>query len=128
MKREDIYWRWVAADAVARGLLPKMQTDVSLTSKSRKIIIDCKYTPEATQCHYEAETLRSSHLYQIHAYLTNLPECELTDGCEAMLLYPTVESPIRADYFDKGHKISIRSINLNQPWQAIHQDPLELVS
>jgi 5-methylcytosine-specific restriction enzyme subunit McrC len=128
VKREDIYWRWVAADEVAAGLLPKMQTDVSLTSKSRKIIIDCKFTPEATQCHYEAETLRSSHLYQIHAYLSNLPDGELSDCCEAMLLYPTLESPIQANYMDKGHKISIRSINLNQPWQAIHQDLLDLVS
>jgi len=30
VKREDIYWRWIAADQVAAGLLPKMQTDISL--------------------------------------------------------------------------------------------------
>ena len=67
-EREDIYWRWIAADQVAAGLLPKMQTDISLTSETRKIIIDCKFTPEALQKHYEAETLRSAHLYQINAY------------------------------------------------------------
>ena len=37
VKREDIYWRWIPADQAAGGLLPKMQTDVSLTSATRKI-------------------------------------------------------------------------------------------
>ncbi len=130
VKREDIYWRWIAADQVSAGLLPKMQTDISLTSNlnNRKIIIDCKFTPEATQHHYEAETLRSNHLFQINAYLDNLPEEKRTDTCEAMLLYPTVDSPLSASYADRGRKISIRTINLNQPWQSIHQDLLALVA
>ena len=45
-----------------------------------------------------------------------------------MLLYPTVDSPLSADFTHKGHKISIRTINLNQPWQSIHQDLLALVA
>ncbi len=126
VKREDIYWRWIAADQVAAGLLPKMQTDVSLMSATRKIIIDCKFTPEATQRHYEAETLRSAHLYQLSAYMNNL-EGKWADTCEMMLLYPTVDSPISGDFKHRGHKISIRTINLNQPWQQIHQDLLALV-
>lgn len=32
VRRENIYWRWSAADQVAAQLLPKMQTDISLTS------------------------------------------------------------------------------------------------
>ena len=128
VKREDIYWRWIAADQVAAGLLPKMQTDISLTSGTRKIIIDCKFTPEATQQHYEAETLRSVHLYQINAYMDNLPEDKLTDTCQMMLLYPTMETPLSATFTHKGHTISIRTINLNQPWQSIHQDLLALVA
>jgi len=129
VKREDIYWwRWTPVDQHAAGLLPKMQTDVSLTSDTRKIIIDCKFTPEATQTHYDAETLRSSHLYQIYAYLDNLPEGKLADTCEVMLLYPTVEKPLSASYTNKGRKISIRTINLNQPWQSIDHDLLVLVA
>ena len=104
VKREDIYWRWIAGDHVAQGLLPKMQTDISLTSETRKIIIDCKFTPEATQHHHEAEKLRSSHLYQIHAYLNNLPEGKLTDTCQMMLLYPTRRFADVATYFDKGRQ------------------------
>jgi 5-methylcytosine-specific restriction enzyme subunit McrC len=128
VKREDIYWRWIAVDQVAAGLLPKMQTDISLSSPSRKIIIDCKFTPEATKRHYEAEKLRSSHLYQIHAYLGNLPDDALTETCEIMLLYPTADSPVSASYTDKGRKISVRTIHLNQPWPSIHEDLLALVA
>jgi 5-methylcytosine-specific restriction enzyme subunit McrC len=129
VKREDIYWSWIAADQVAAGLLPKMQTDISLTLETRKIIIDCKFTPEATQSHYEAVTLRSSHLFQIHAYLNNLPEGKLTDTCEVMLLYPAVGLSLSASYSDlKGRKISIRTINLNQSWQGIEADLLALVA
>jgi 5-methylcytosine-specific restriction enzyme subunit McrC len=105
-----------------------MQTDIGLTSDTRKIIIDCKFTPEATQKHYEAETLRSAHLYQINAYMDNLPEDELTGTCQMMLLYPTTDSPLSATFAHKGHKISIRTINLNQSWQSIHQDLLALVA
>ena len=127
VKREDIYWRWIAADQVAAGLLPKMQTDISLSSATRKIIIDCKFTPEATKHHYEAEKLRSTHLFQINAYLTNLSEGKLTETCEMMLLYPTFDSPLCVDFMDKQHKIRIRTINLNQDWQRIHTDLLALV-
>ena len=126
VKREDIYWRWIAADQVAAGLLPKMQTDISLTSDARKIIIDCKYTPEATKQHYEALKLRRNDLFQINAYMDNL-QGEWADNCEMMLLYPTVDSPLSANYTHKNHKIHIRTVNLNQPWQQIHGDLLTLV-
>jgi len=127
VRREDIGWQWSPADGFAEGLLPKMQTDISLTSDARKIIIDCKFTPEATQQHYEAERLRSAHLYQINAYMDNL-KGQWADTCEMMLLYPTVDSPLSATFTHKGHKISIRTINLDQAWQSIHEDLLALVA
>jgi 5-methylcytosine-specific restriction enzyme subunit McrC len=128
VKREDIYWRWIAGDQVAAGLLPKMQTDISLTSSRRKIIIDCKYTPEAIKPHFGAEKLRASHLFQIHAYMDNLPQDSLSDTCEMMLLYPTTDTPLSATYMHKAHTIYIRSIDLNQPWESIHKDLLGLVA
>lgn len=127
VKPEDIRWRWIPSDDFSKGLLPRMRTDISLTSDRRKIIIDCKFTPKATQHHFEAEKLRSEHLYQINAYMDNL-EGEWAETCEMMLLYPTVDTPLTADYAHKGHRIRIRTINLNQPWQSIHQDLLALVA
>jgi 5-methylcytosine-specific restriction enzyme subunit McrC len=127
VKRENIAWQWEAADADSHSLLPKMQTDISLTSPARRIIIDCKFTPEATQSRYESEKLRSSHLYQINSYMTNLMG-DLADRCEMILLYPTVESTISATFSHNARKIGIRTINLDQPWQQIHDDLLAIVA
>ena len=124
--REDIRWKLIARDPSDAKLLPKMQTDISLEAKGRKIIIDCKYTPKATQTHYESEKLRSEHLYQLHAYLSNLPDQE--SRCEGTLLYPEVDKPLAAEFTGNGRKISIRTINLHQPWTAIHDDLLRLVA
>jgi 5-methylcytosine-specific restriction enzyme subunit McrC len=127
VRREDIRWRtWTPEDEVSAGLLPKMQTDISLMAPDRKIIIDCKYTPEATQHHFSAETLRSAHLYQLNAYLSNLPQEQAT--CEGMLLYPTVDEAVSATFTNDKHRIRIRTINLNQPWQGIHEHLLALVN
>jgi 5-methylcytosine-specific restriction enzyme subunit McrC len=127
VRSEQLNWRWKADSEGSEKLLPRMLTDISLNSGTRKIIIDCKFTPEATQQHYEAETLRSAHLYQINAYMDNL-EGECADACEMMLLYPTVDLPLSATFTHKGHTISIRTINLDQPWKNIHQDLLALVA
>jgi 5-methylcytosine-specific restriction enzyme subunit McrC len=128
VKREDIRWQWVPADDAARRLLPKMQTDVNLTSSHPKIIIECKYSPEAVKMHYDAEKLRAAHLYQVHAYLNNLSTEALANSCEVMLLYPGVGVSLAASYTDKGRRVSIRTIDLNQPWQRIHEDLLALVA
>jgi 5-methylcytosine-specific restriction enzyme subunit McrC len=127
VKREEIRWQWLPADDSARALLPRMLTDISLTSSSRKLIIDCKFTPKATQRNFEAEKLRSEHLYQIYAYMENL-RGECSDNCEMMLLYPTVATSLSVDFSHHAHKIRIRTINLNQTWQGIHQDLLSLVA
>lgn len=127
VKREEIRWQWIAADETARGLLPRMITDISLTLPTRKIIIDCKFTPKATQQNFEAQKLRSEHLYQINAYMHNL-KGESAENCEMMLLYPTVATNLSVNYVHQGHKIGVRTINLNQPWQGIHMDLLALVA
>ena len=103
-----------------------MQTDISLEAEGRKIIIDCKYTAEATKMHHESQKLRSEHLFQLHAYLSNLPDQE--SRCEGMLLYPEVDKPLAAVYTGNGRTISIRTINLHQPWTEIHNDLLRLVA
>ncbi|HEX7860259.1 MAG TPA: 5-methylcytosine-specific restriction endonuclease system specificity protein McrC [Verrucomicrobiae bacterium] len=123
---ETLQWRWDPVDQVSEGLLPKMVTDISLTSRTRKIVIDCKFTPEATQRHYEAEKLRSAHLYQINAYMDNL-KGDAANACEMMLLYPMMDAPLAANFTHKGHKIGIRTINLDQPWNLIHRDLLALI-
>ena len=128
VEREDIKWRWVPDDQVAKEFLPEMQTDISLSSATRRMIIDCKFTAGLHQNRFKKLTLHSKHLYQIFAYYNNLLEGKLNETCEMMLLYPTVDKSLSVTYTDRGHKISIRTINLNQHWQNIRNDLLDLVA
>ena len=127
--RENISWDTGEMDEHSNKLLPRMQTDISLSSNDRKIIIDTKYYTNALQMHYDKESIRSSNLYQIYAYLTNVkPEYSGQPKSEGILLYPTVTKELDSETYIKGHKISFKTINLNQDWQGIHQDLLNVLN
>jgi 5-methylcytosine-specific restriction enzyme subunit McrC len=122
---------WVAEELSpgAKGVLPILRTDVSLTSGNRKIVIEVKYVPGALQSgHYNKKTLRSSHLYQLVSYLSNMRLCEPI-APEGILLYPAVdEGTAEYRYTILGHRVTVRNLNLNRPWKEIHDDMLKMVA
>ncbi|MFO7891762.1 MAG: restriction endonuclease, partial [bacterium] len=73
-----------------------METDISLRSSTRKIIIDTKYYKEALKGNFNTEKVLSGHLYQLFSYIENQkkPDDPLTQNCEGILLYPTVKRSI----------------------------------
>jgi 5-methylcytosine-specific restriction enzyme subunit McrC len=109
--------------------LPLMKTDISITSKDRKIIIDAKYYKECLQEHYNKETIRSSNLYQLFTYVKN---AEAQGGsarnCEGILIYPTVQKEADLNYMMESHKISIKTLNLNQNWKRISDDLMRIIN
>lgn len=83
-----------------------MQTDISLESENRKIIIDTKYYHEALNEYYEKEKIRSINMYQIFAYLKNLESTkEINRYCEGILLYPTVTKDLDINITTHGHLV-----------------------
>jgi len=129
VRRENIPWDAISADQYAMTLLPKMETDISLISPSRKLVIDTKYYRESLQTHFEKKTIKSSNLYQLLAYLKNLePRGEENIHSEGVLLYPTVNQRLDLEYFMQGHRVMIRTIDLNQKWKAIHEDLLAIIN
>ena len=128
VKRETIPWLAIPLDDVSAEFLPKMQTDVSLISEGRHIVIDTKFYQEAFQQHYGKQTIRSGHLYQLSGYLSNLAGTdEKGVGFEGVLLYPTVNEEIHLAYELQGNKVTVSTIDLNQEWQQIHQNLLNLL-
>lgn len=126
---ERIYWDATSADELSERALPSMLTDVSLTSDDRKIVIDTKYYKAALQKYYDKESIQSANLYQMFSYVMNLESRGGTDSeCEGILLYPTVESEHDYEYRIKGHRIAIKTINLNQDWRNIHNDLLNVLN
>jgi 5-methylcytosine-specific restriction enzyme subunit McrC len=126
---ELINWNAIAIKG-SEDSLPKMKTDISLESKDRKIIIDTKYYGEALTTHYDKQTFRSSNIFQINAYLTNIEaKGGINEFCEGILLYPTVETELDEMFlFNNKHTVTFKSLNLNQPWQGIHKDLMSIIA
>lgn len=119
-------WETEASMAV----MPEMRTDITLTSSKRKIIIDTKFYFSTLQSHHSKDTVHSSNLYQLFAYLMNTENLPGTanQNCEGILLYPVTSQAHSYEWTIKGHRISVRTINLDQPWFKIHMDLINILS
>ncbi len=130
VRREDIDWDAEALNGSNKGFLPKMQTDITLESESRKLIIETKYYTEALSVRYDTEKFKSHNLYQLYSYLRNIEtktNHSKNNICEGILLYPVVEYDISESYFIGNHKMSVNTIDLNKPWKEITCNLLELI-
>src|SRR5207237_3898447 len=91
ISRDRIAWDLTAepsSDDAAR-LLPRMETDVTLRSSTRTLVIEAKYYRETVAQRYGGEALHSHNLYQLFSYLKNLETRVGPDTqAEGMLLYP----------------------------------------
>lgn len=127
IKAKKVQWAVEPDDDGMPDFLPEMKTDVCLISKDRKIILDCKYYQESMQAYHGTPKARSTNLYQLFAYLKNQELVSGWEDCEGILLYPTVNEPLDFECRLHGHRVRIVSIDLNQEWQAIERDLLNLV-
>jgi 5-methylcytosine-specific restriction enzyme subunit McrC len=105
-----------------------METDISLISSNRKIIIDTKFYTDTFTYNYNVEKLRSPHLYQIFSYLHNVAKLGgVNESCEGVLMYPMTGRAVSEEFMFGKHKLSIKAINLNQEWNCIRDDLLGIV-
>lgn len=124
---DRLKWTATATDGQHLAYLPVMNTDVSLRSHGKTIVIECKYYPETLQKAYATQTVHSGHLYQLFAYLKNLEVRSQNDlTAEGVLLYPRVGSPLDLTYEIQGHSLRVLTIDLAQDWTAIRADLLKL--
>ena len=112
----------------ALSLLPKMKNDIRLVHNGEIIIIDTKYYKDALTHRYsDRDRFRSENLYQIYAYLKNLSSTEQGVTIRGILLYPTAGSTVDEVLSIQGHLIHVKTIDLEQSWQKIHDDLLALI-
>jgi 5-methylcytosine-specific restriction enzyme subunit McrC len=125
VRRPIIAWHGVQGSDDDVQMLPIMRTDVVLSSRHCRVIIDTKYYENAFQEYRGTRKIRSTHLYQLVAYLTNFAAANPDRiPLHGMLLYPAVDEDFCKSYTLLGHPLSVRSINLAQPWQQIHRNLL----
>lgn len=123
-----VQFKWAATGTEeSLAVLPVMKTDVSLWSKNRSIILDCKFYAEAMSGWLGQEKIHASNLYQLYAYLRNAEHHADWKGSEGILLYPAVSSQFDHHFTVDGHRIRVVSIDLDQPWKHIHDCLLSVI-
>jgi 5-methylcytosine-specific restriction enzyme subunit McrC len=127
--QKKIDWVGEPLDKTSEDYLPKMQADVILESSDKKIVLDTKYYKETLQEYHGKKTIHSENLYQIFSYIKNLEVLGgLNETCEGILLYPTIDASFPgADYEIQGHRVSVRTVNLNQDWRGIHEELIRVI-
>ena len=105
------------------AMLPVMQSDIMLSKGSTMLIIDAKYYSRTTQSQYGVNTLHSGNLYQIFTYVKN-KDAEYGDEphtVSGMLLYAQTDEVVQPNhvYQMSGNQISVRTLNLNLPFEEI---------
>jgi 5-methylcytosine-specific restriction enzyme subunit McrC len=122
VKRDRMEWVGGPLDGADFALVPHMETDVTLRSSARTIVVECKYTESIYQVNYFKGKFRSEHLYQLAAYLQNLEP-----GAEGILLYPTAGVAVDQSYMLHGHRVRVTTLDLNRPWPEIASTLLSLL-
>lgn len=117
-----------ALDAPNAHLLPQMQSDIMLSRGAKTLIIDAKfYNQIIPPSPYGAVALRSSHLYQMFAYVKN--HAAQGGDVSGLLLYAkTDEQPSIDEAFNmSGNLICAKTLDLNCDFSEISAQLDEIV-
>ena len=104
------------------SMLPVMQTDITLRSGKRTLIIDAKYYAHNTQASYAAHTIHSANLYQIFAYVKNEQErLGLRYEVSGMLLYARTDEAVQPEgsYLMSGNRIEVGTLDLGREFSKV---------
>lgn len=101
--------------------LPRMRSDITLSKDDKVLIIEAKYYSDNMQHYYDGNSIFSNNIYQIYTYVKNKAYENFNNKVSGLLLYAKTESIFQpnVDYSMSGNKISIKTLDLNQPFCAI---------
>lgn len=122
--------KWQAEyEGDSREVVPGMITDVTIEWPDRKLILDCKFYRKAMVARYDVLRIRTGHLYQLHAYLTNKSFDPGWEAVEGMLLYPSNGYHFNHVFTLHGrHRVRVATIDLNQDWREIETNLISMLS
>ena len=128
INKERLGWQETAYEGGIEDFLPTMETDVSLSNATSKLVVECKFYESAIRTRKFGDlnikgAFVSSHLYQLFAYLKNL-EIKDKSVLSGLLVYPENGEQIDANYNMQGHKVSIKTVNLDSSPQEINDQML----
>lgn len=119
---EQIPWQ---LDDDYDGMLPTMQSDITLKHGQKVLIIDAKYYTNNLQTRFDAHTINSANLYQIFTYVKNktIELGEEGGNVSGMLLYAKTDDFVQPGgiYKMSGNTIEVRTLDLNLDFCDIKQ-------
>ena len=117
-RASQISW---AIDEGEKNLLPKMQSDVTLSQENNFLIIDAKFYSNVMQNYFDVQKLRSNNLYQIFTYVKNKSAALKNSKASGLLLYARTDENFQPNvsYNMSGNKISVKTLDLNKNFSEI---------
>jgi 5-methylcytosine-specific restriction enzyme subunit McrC len=126
---EPLGFPWNIAKNGNDRFLPRMKTDITMSSGNKTLIIDTKFCQQVlnySPSHGGKKIFRPEDLYQILAYVKNC-QAETKRDVRGVLLYAKTESeidnglPPDNGYELLGSQISIKTLDLGQDWKTIEK-------
>lgn len=128
VRRSGIEWDMTHANEEARALVPTMMTDICLSAPGRAVILDTKFYASALKSgEFGQQKLPSENLYQLFTYLRQKSGEPGWEHAEGILLYPQTSRPLAVDFTTHGHRIRALTLDLAQPWPAIHASLVRMI-
>lgn len=128
---KKLNWQVEQMTSNVSSLLPGMEVDIFLENeeRSRRVIIDTKFTAITKQNRFGDETLKSAYIYQLFAYLRSQEKDSdaLSLNSEGMLLHPSMGCTFRESVVIQGHKMQFNTVDLSQPPKVIRNELLSLI-
>lgn len=121
------YLKWDASSISDQSLnlLPRMETDITIRSSEKILIVDAKYYKSIFSRRMGTEKFHSQNLYQLMNYLWSLKP-ENGENIGGLLIYPHVDTAVKHRYKINGFDIGLCTVNLGQEWPCIHQELLDI--
>ncbi len=126
-----LYWHIESKTLGIDRILPTMLTDIVLDNRvlGRRIVIDTKFNAIVAEGWHRSETLRSSYLYQIYAYLRSQEESKdpLWANASGVLLHPAIDEGVDESVVIQGHEIRVTTVDLTITAAEIRNQLLHVV-
>jgi 5-methylcytosine-specific restriction enzyme subunit McrC len=122
---KKLEWPITASTPKATDLIPGMKTDIVLDNREagKRLVIDTKFNSILTKGWHKDETLRSSYMYQIYAYLRSQEDDgdPLDINSAGCLLHPSIGEMLCESIEIQGHAIHFVTVDLSADAKEIRR-------
>jgi len=110
------------------NLLPVMQTDTSVETPDRRIIIETKFAHALTPNQFGTSKLSPKYVFQLYGYVQSQEGRDLLSGTAAgVLLYPVVGEGIDDFAVIGSHRYRFLTVDLSASARSIREKILAVV-